>query len=96
MTVRIFIGPALAVFGRLTGLRIWHFATGAAALALALAVLVAPFWLFAEAATPTLGVLAVLIAVLAYGLCAAALLAASAVFTGRVVLGRLRRALTPR
>lgn len=96
MTLRIFIGPALAMLGRLTGLRVWHFATGAAALALALAALVVPFWLFAQAAAPTLGLLAFLIALLAYGMCAAALVAASAVLTGRVVLERFRRALTLR
>jgi len=68
----------------------------AALLALALAALVVPFWLFAQAAAPTLGLLAFLIALLAYGMCAAALVAASAVLTGRVVLERFRRALTLR
>ena len=85
------LAPALRVLGRLTGLRAWHFVAGALALALSLAALVAPFWLFAEAVGPTLGVFGVVLALIGYGIAAAALITAGAYVAGRTVLGRLRR-----
>jgi hypothetical protein len=87
----LFIRPALAFLGRMAGLRGRHLYGGAAALALALAALAVPFWLAGEAAAGPLGFAGVVLALLGYGACAAALVLASMVFAGRFVYGRLRR-----
>jgi hypothetical protein len=85
--------PALWLLRRWTGYRLYHLLAVCFALVTTLVGLALPFWWLGEHAEAAAGVAGVIVVSLAYLSAATLVLAVSAFVTGRIVLGRIRRAL---